>query len=69
MSMDWIKGTHDSAIGNYGISKYGESMAGNVLYAKNNQKSCKEFFDFGISGFLLNLSLELFPPLFWSIFV
>lgn len=49
MSPDSIKGTHDSAIGNFGIPQYGGSMAGTVVYPKSNQKGCKEFNDFGIS--------------------
>ncbi|XP_057782920.1 vacuolar-sorting receptor 3-like [Salvia miltiorrhiza] len=49
MSPDSIKGTHDSAIGNFGIPQYGGSMAGTVVYPKDNKKGCKEFDDFGIS--------------------
>ncbi|TYI41264.1 hypothetical protein ES332_A01G007800v1 [Gossypium tomentosum] len=44
-----IKGTHDSAIGNFGIPQYGGSMAGVVVYPEENQKACKSFDDFGIS--------------------
>lgn len=44
-----IKGTHDSAIGNFGIPQYGGSMAGNVVYPKDNHKGCKEFDESGIS--------------------
>lgn len=44
-SPDSIKGNHDSAIGNFGIPQYGGSMAGTVVYPKNNQKGCKEFDD------------------------
>ncbi|OVA11702.1 EGF-like calcium-binding domain [Macleaya cordata] len=46
-SPESIKGTHDSAIGNFGIPQYGGSMAGTVVYPKENQKACKE--GFGIS--------------------
>ncbi|KAL1557894.1 Vacuolar-sorting receptor 3 [Salvia divinorum] len=49
MSPDSIKGNHDSAIGNFGIPQYGGSMAGAVVYPKDNQKGCKEFDDSGIS--------------------
>lgn len=49
ISPDKIKGTHDSAIGNFGIPQYGGSMAGTVVYPKDNRKGCKEFDDFGIS--------------------
>lgn len=48
-SPDKIKGTYDSAIGNFGIPQYGGSMAGAVVYPKENQKGCKEFSDFSIS--------------------
>ncbi|KAL0723326.1 hypothetical protein Bca4012_037925 [Brassica carinata] len=48
-SPDSIKGAHDCAIGNFGIPQYGGSMAGSVVYPKENQKSCKEFSDFSIS--------------------
>lgn len=48
-SPDKIKGKHDSAIGNFGIPQYGGSMAGTVVYPKENQKGCKSFDEFGIS--------------------
>ncbi|KAJ8763482.1 hypothetical protein K2173_002365 [Erythroxylum novogranatense] len=48
-SPDKIKGTYDSAIGNFGIPQYGGSMAGFVVYPKENQKGCREFDDFRIS--------------------
>jgi hypothetical protein len=48
-SPDSIKGTYDSAIGNFGIPQYGGSMAGSVVYPKDNQKGCKEFDESGIS--------------------
>ncbi|CAN1288896.1 Vacuolar-sorting receptor 3 [Linum perenne] len=48
-SPDKIKGTYDTAIGNFGIPQYGGSMAGNVVYPKENKNGCKEFSDFGIS--------------------
>ncbi|RDX88078.1 Vacuolar-sorting receptor 1, partial [Mucuna pruriens] len=48
-SPDSIKGTHDSAIGNFGIPQYGGSMAGTVVYPKDNKKGCKEFDEFGVS--------------------
>ncbi|KAL8172275.1 hypothetical protein V2J09_024079 [Rumex salicifolius] len=44
-----IKGTYDSAIGNFGIPQYGGSMAGVVVYPKDNRKGCKEFSDSSIS--------------------
>lgn len=48
-SPEKIKGTHDSAIGNFGIPQYGGSMAGAVIYPKENRKGCKGFDEFGIS--------------------
>ena len=48
-SPDRIKGTYDTAIGNFGIPQYGGSMAGVVVYPKDNRKGCKEFTDFAIS--------------------
>lgn len=40
-----IKGKHDSAIGNFGIPQYGGSLAGIVVYPKENQKGCTDFGD------------------------
>ncbi|KAA3488619.1 vacuolar-sorting receptor 3-like [Gossypium australe] len=48
-SPEKIKGTYDSAIGNFGIPQYGGSMAGTVVYPKDNQKACKAFDEFSIS--------------------
>ncbi|KAL5788089.1 hypothetical protein ACOSP7_005038 [Xanthoceras sorbifolium] len=48
-SPEKIKGSHDSAIGNFGIPQYGGSMAGTVVYPKENQKGCKGFDEFRIS--------------------
>lgn len=48
-SPDDVKGTYDSAIGNFGIPQYGGSMAGTVIYPKDNKKGCKDFSDFSIS--------------------
>ncbi|KAG9440469.1 hypothetical protein H6P81_020634 [Aristolochia fimbriata] len=48
-SPESIKGNYDSAIGNFGIPQYGGSMAGTVVYPKDNQKGCKGFDDVGIS--------------------
>ncbi|KAF2616280.1 hypothetical protein F2Q70_00010497 [Brassica cretica] len=42
-SPESIKGTHDSAIGNFGIPQYGGSMAGTVIYpVLRNINECKE---------------------------
>lgn len=48
-SPDDVKGTYDTAIGNFGIPQYGGSMAGTVIYPKDNKKGCKDFSDFSIS--------------------
>ncbi|KAI4342038.1 hypothetical protein MLD38_026700 [Melastoma candidum] len=48
-SPDSVKGTYDSAIGNFGIPQYGGSMAGVAVYPKDNRKGCQEFDRFGIS--------------------
>ncbi|KAI3996928.1 hypothetical protein MKX01_021204 [Papaver californicum] len=42
-SPDSIKETHDSAIANFGVPQYGGSMAGTVVYLKENQIGCNEF--------------------------
>ncbi|XP_073119322.1 vacuolar-sorting receptor 3-like [Henckelia pumila] len=44
-----LKGTYDSAIGNFGIPQYGGSMAGTVVYSKDNKDGCKPFGDSGVS--------------------
>ncbi|XP_059313914.1 vacuolar-sorting receptor 3-like [Lycium ferocissimum] len=49
VSPDDIKGTYDSAIGNFGIPKYGGSIPGTVVYPKGNRKGCRNFDDSGIS--------------------
>ncbi|GFZ16900.1 vaculolar sorting receptor 3 [Actinidia rufa] len=46
-SPDSIRGTHDSAIGNFGIPQYGGSMAGTVVYPKENRKGCQSFDESG----------------------
>ena len=48
-SPDGLKGTYDSAIGNFGIPQYGGSMSGTVVFPKENQKGCRDFSDAGIS--------------------
>ena len=47
-SPESIRGNHDSAIGNFGIPQYGGSMAGTVVYPKDNRKGCKDFDDSGL---------------------
>ncbi|KAH6789916.1 vacuolar sorting receptor 3 [Perilla frutescens var. frutescens] len=49
ISPESIKGNYDSAIGNFGIPQYGGSMAGTVVFPKDNRKGCQKFDDFGIS--------------------
>ncbi|KAG6424980.1 hypothetical protein SASPL_115403 [Salvia splendens] len=44
-----IKGNYDSAIGNFGIPQYGGTMAGAVVYPKENTKGCQKFEASGIS--------------------
>ncbi|KAK9097169.1 hypothetical protein Sjap_022666 [Stephania japonica] len=48
-SPESIRGTHDSAIGNFGIPQYGGSMAGTVVYPEKNRKGCRGFDEFGVS--------------------
>ncbi|KAF3781160.1 Vacuolar-sorting receptor 3 [Nymphaea thermarum] len=48
-SPDSIKGTYDSAIGNFGVPQYGGSMAGTVLYPMEDSKACKGFDEFELS--------------------
>ncbi|GMJ05585.1 vaculolar sorting receptor 3, VACUOLAR SORTING RECEPTOR 3, binding protein of 80 kDa 2;2 [Hibiscus trionum] len=48
-SPEKIKGTYDSAIGNFGVPQYGGTMAGAVVYPKENRKACKNFDEYGIS--------------------
>ncbi|MQL69859.1 hypothetical protein Taro_002145 [Colocasia esculenta] len=38
-----LRGKHDSAIANFGIPQYGGSMAGAVVYPKENTDGCGEF--------------------------
>ncbi|GJM84346.1 hypothetical protein PR202_ga00006 [Eleusine coracana subsp. coracana] len=38
-----LRGRHDSAIGNFGIPQYGGSMAGAVVYPKDNSDACDDF--------------------------
>lgn len=42
-SPESIRGNYDSAIGNFGIPQYGGSMAGTVVYPKDNRNGCKDF--------------------------
>lgn len=38
-----LRGRRDSAIGNFGIPQYGGSMAGAVVYPKDNANACDDF--------------------------
>lgn len=38
-----LRGRRDSAIGNFGIPQYGGSMAGVVVYPKDNANACDDF--------------------------
>lgn len=42
-SPDSLKGTYDSAIGNFGVPDYGGTLAGTVVYPKENSNSCNDF--------------------------
>ncbi|KZV50555.1 vacuolar-sorting receptor 3 [Dorcoceras hygrometricum] len=44
-----LKGTYDSAIGNFGIPQYGGSMSGTAVYSKDNKDGCKSFGESGVS--------------------
>eukprot|EP00249_Psilotum_nudum_P016620 c25912_g1_i1 orf=674-2713(-) len=46
---EYLKGNHDSAIGNFGVPQYGGTMAGTVVYASTNSNACKDFSSFGVS--------------------
>ncbi|EFJ06539.1 hypothetical protein SELMODRAFT_269926 [Selaginella moellendorffii] len=46
---DSIKGTYDSAIGNFGVPQYGGSMVGNVVYPEKGATACRNFSEFGIT--------------------
>ncbi|XP_010931377.1 vacuolar-sorting receptor 1 [Elaeis guineensis] len=48
-SPESLKGTHECAIGNFGVPQYGGTMVGIVSYPKANRKACKSFDDFDIS--------------------
>ncbi|KAI4367134.1 hypothetical protein MLD38_022904 [Melastoma candidum] len=48
-SPDSVKGTYDSAIGNFGIPQYGGSMAGVAMYPEANRNGCEEFDKHNIS--------------------
>ncbi|CAA6653551.1 unnamed protein product [Spirodela intermedia] len=38
-----LRGKHDSAIANFGIPQYGGSMAGTIVYPKQNSDGCEAF--------------------------
>jgi hypothetical protein len=38
-----LRGRHDSAIGNFGVPQYGGSMAGTVVYPKDNADACEAY--------------------------
>lgn len=49
LSPENIKGTYDSAIGNFWITQYGGTMVSAVNYPKENQNGYKTFDTFDIS--------------------
>jgi hypothetical protein len=40
-----LKGTYQSAIGNFGVPQYGGTLAGSVKYSKDKPKACDPFVD------------------------
>jgi len=42
-SPESLKGTHQSAIGNFGVPQYGGTLAGTVVYPDVNAKACEMF--------------------------
>mgnify|MGYP002775618243 CR=1 FL=1 len=42
-SPDYLKGTYDSAIGNFGVPQYGGTLAGTIVYATENSRACEDF--------------------------
>ncbi len=40
-----LKGTYQSAIGNFGVPQYGGTLAGSVRYSKDKPKACDPFVD------------------------
>ncbi|EFJ22768.1 hypothetical protein SELMODRAFT_175218 [Selaginella moellendorffii] len=44
-SPDSLKGTYDSAIGNFGVPQYGGTMVGTVTYPKDSRMACKPYSD------------------------
>lgn len=40
-----LKGTYQSAIGNFGVPQYGGTLSGSVVYPKVNAKACERFPD------------------------
>ncbi|OMO53874.1 hypothetical protein CCACVL1_28271 [Corchorus capsularis] len=48
-SPESIKGVYDCAIGSFGVPQYARILIGTVIYPKANQRSCRNFDDYGIS--------------------
>lgn len=48
-SPESLKDVYASAIGNFGVPKYGGTLNGGVVYPKSNQKACKSFDEFDLS--------------------
>ncbi|KAL8509283.1 hypothetical protein ACS0TY_016471 [Phlomoides rotata] len=48
-SPEFLKGTYECAIGNFGVPQYGGTMVGSIFYPKSNQKGCRKFQDADIS--------------------
>ncbi|EPS73119.1 hypothetical protein M569_01632, partial [Genlisea aurea] len=44
-----LSGVYETAIGNFGVPKYGGTMLGSVFYPSSNQKACQNFQDIATS--------------------
>ena len=42
-SPEHLKGSYDSAIGNFGVPQYGGTLAGTIVYATENSRACEDF--------------------------
>jgi hypothetical protein len=40
-----LQGKYESAIGNFGVPQYGGTLAGTVVYSKDQPKACEAFQD------------------------
>ena len=42
-SPEHLKGSYDSAIGNFGVPQYGGTLSGTIVYATENSRACEDF--------------------------